>query len=174
MFFLDEIDASIPEVLVILNAAIANGYFDFPCGRKDAHKDFRVIAAGNTKGTGADNNYTGRYSLDRASLDRFALVEINYSPTIESSVCNNNTELLAFTHSFRKATEKANIECLFSYRTISRISSLEDSDIPLKDIIEYSLIKGLDKDDVNIIAENIKKDGLPTNNKYYDALISIY
>lgn len=29
LFFLDEMDASIPEVLVILNAAIANRYFDF-------------------------------------------------------------------------------------------------------------------------------------------------
>ena len=30
VFMLDEMDASIPEVLIILNAAIANGYFDFP------------------------------------------------------------------------------------------------------------------------------------------------
>ena len=32
LFFLDELDASIPEVLIILNAAIANRYFDFPTG----------------------------------------------------------------------------------------------------------------------------------------------
>ncbi len=30
VFMLDEMDASIPEVLIILNAAIANRYFDFP------------------------------------------------------------------------------------------------------------------------------------------------
>ena len=30
LFFLDEMDASIPETLIILNAAIANRYFDFP------------------------------------------------------------------------------------------------------------------------------------------------
>lgn len=42
LFFLDEIDASIPEVLVLLNAAIANRYFEFPNGRVDAHPDFRV------------------------------------------------------------------------------------------------------------------------------------
>lgn len=78
LFFLDEIDASIPEVLVILNAAIANRYFDFPNGKVEAHPDFRVIAAGNTNGLGADNAYTGRYCLDRASLDRFALVDIDY------------------------------------------------------------------------------------------------
>ena len=33
VFFLDEMDASVPEVLIILNAAIANGYFDFPIGK---------------------------------------------------------------------------------------------------------------------------------------------
>ena len=30
IFFLDEMDASIPEALVLINAAIANGYFEFP------------------------------------------------------------------------------------------------------------------------------------------------
>ena len=56
LFMLDEMDASIPEVLVILNAAIANRYFDFPApiGYVEAHPDFRVIAAGNTFGLGAN------------------------------------------------------------------------------------------------------------------------
>lgn len=44
----------IPEVLVILNAAIANRYFDFPTGKVTAHKNFRLIAAGNTTGTGSE------------------------------------------------------------------------------------------------------------------------
>ena len=79
---MDEMDASIPETLIILNAAIANRYFDFPNGKVSANPNFRVIAAGNTVGTGADNNYTGRYCLDRASLDRFAMVNIDYSEKI--------------------------------------------------------------------------------------------
>ena len=79
-------DASVPETLIILNAAIANRYFDFPTGRVRANPKFRVIAAGNTLGTGADINYTGRYSLDRASLDRFALVQIDYSREIENAI----------------------------------------------------------------------------------------
>ena len=41
MFFLDEIDASSPEALIILNSAIANRYFDFPIGRIETNKDFR-------------------------------------------------------------------------------------------------------------------------------------
>ena len=84
VFMLDEIDASIPEVLVILNAAIANRYFDFPApiGYVEAHPDFRVVAAGNTFGLGADMEYVGRNQLDMASLDRFAVVEIDYDRDI--------------------------------------------------------------------------------------------
>ena len=76
VFMLDEMDASIPEVLIILNAAIANRYFDFPApiGYVEAHPNFRVIAAGNTTGNGADFEYVGRNQLDAASLDRFAVI----------------------------------------------------------------------------------------------------
>ena len=45
LFMLDEMDASIPEVLVILNAAIANGYFDFPApiGFVEAHRTLELL-----------------------------------------------------------------------------------------------------------------------------------
>lgn len=72
-------DASAPEVLIHLNAALANGYFDFPNGKVYAHEDFRVVGAGNTTGQGADAQYTGRTQLDASSLDRFKLVEVNYN-----------------------------------------------------------------------------------------------
>jgi len=61
LFFFDEIDASVPEVLVLLNAAIENRYFNFPTGKVNAHSNFRVIAAGNTYGSGASIQYVGRY-----------------------------------------------------------------------------------------------------------------
>jgi hypothetical protein len=170
VFFLDEMDASIPETLVILNAAIANRYFDFPIGKVDAHPDFRIIAAGNTLGTGADNNYTGRYCLDRASLDRFALVHIDYSPKIEMSMAANNKELVDFCHIFRKITDKAGIECLFSYRTINRIAKLEKVFDNLQSVIQISLLKGLDFDDVNIIGNELSNYDNMKNNKYAQAI----
>ena len=151
VFFLDEMDGSIPEVLIILNAAIANRYFDFPIGKVEAHPNFRIIAAGNTLGTGADNNYTGRYCLDRASLDRFALINIDYSPKIEKAMALNNMDLVNFAHAFRKATDSMGIECLFSYRTINRIAKLEQVFSNLKEVIQISLLKGMDVDDLNII-----------------------
>lgn len=170
VFFLDEMDASVPETLIILNAAIANRYFDFPIGKVDAHPNFRVIAAGNTLGTGADNNYTGRYCLDRASLDRFAMVDIDYSQKIEMAMADNNSELVKFCHAFRKATEKAGIECLFSYRTINRIAKLEGVFDNLSKVIQISLLKGLDIDDVNILTGELDKMSDMKSNKYVKAL----
>lgn len=173
LFFLDEMDASIPEVLVILNAAIANRYFDFPIGKVEAHPNFRVIAAGNTTGLGADNNYTGRYCLDRASLDRFAMINIDYSPRIEAAMSRGNKELVAFAHSFRTATEEAGVECLFSYRTIERIALLEQVIPDLYEILSISLLKGLDVEDVNTLRDKIEMDKAMSGNKYAKAFSEV-
>lgn len=172
LFFLDEMDGSIPETLIILNAAIANGYFDFPTGKVEAHPDFRVIAAGNTVGTGADIEYTGRYQLDASSLDRFALIEIDYSPAIESAVTNGNNDLCKFARKFREITNKVGIRCLFSYRSMERISKLEEMNgFDLPEILKISLTKGLSKDDLNIIYKEFQKQSFI--NKYVEAFNAI-
>lgn len=170
LFFLDEMDGSIPETLIILNAAIANRYFDFPTGKVEAHPDFRVIAAGNTIGTGADIEYTGRYQLDASSLDRFALIEINYSPAIEEAVTNGNKELCKFARLFLEITNAVGIRCLFSYRSMERIAKLEGT-FELAEVLKMALTKGLSKDDLNIIANEFEKKRFI--NKYVEAIKNI-
>lgn len=165
LFMLDEIDASTPEVLVILNAAIANGYFDFPTGRVDAHEDFRLIAAGNTFGTGADIEYTGRYQLDAASLDRFAVIQIDYSKAVEEAIAGGNKNLLQFIWSFREAVEKAQIKFVVSYRAIERLHKLEDV-LEAGEALKICLLRSLDLDDMKVICRNMN---LPSSNAYADA-----
>lgn len=156
VFMLDEMDASIPEVLVILNAAIANRYFDFPApiGYVEAHPDFRVIAAGNTTGHGADYEYVGRNQLDAASLDRFAIVEIDYSVEIENGMACD-IELADFCREFRKASAKAGVQVIVSYRAISRLAKMVQL-LSLEDALKTCLIKGLERDDLNIICNELK------------------
>lgn len=173
LFFLDEMDASIPEVLVALNAAIANHYYDFPIGRVDAHPDFRVIAAGNTFGTGADNNYTGRYCLDKASLDRFVSVNIDYSEKIERAITNENEELITFCHSFRKAAKEAGVSCLFSYRTLEYITKLEKVCSSLEEVLSITLLKDLGKDTIRILYKKIDND-IYLDNKYLQAMNNLF
>lgn len=165
LFFLDEMDGSIPETLIILNSAIANRYFDFPTGKVNAHENFRIISAGNTVGTGADIEYTGRFQLDASSLDRFALIEVGYSPAIEMNVSNGNTELCEFARDFRKACDDAGIRCLFTYRSLDRINRLE-SLFELPETLKMSLTKGLGTDDIRIISRNLQN----SDSKYAKAL----
>lgn len=156
LFMLDEMDASIPETLLILNSAIANKYFDFPApiGYVEAHPDFRVIAAGNTFGLGADYDYVGRNQLDAASLDRFGLVPVDYDPRIEESCANGDMDLLSFCRKFRSATKKAGIRTVVSYRAISRIAKLSGS-IATDKLLDSCLIKSLGKDDLNTIRNDL-------------------
>lgn len=156
LFMLDEMDASIPEVLIILNAAIANRYFDFPApiGYVEAHKDFRVVAAGNTFGNGADYDYVGRNQLDAASLDRFAQVRIDYDPHIEEGCANGDADLLNFCRKFRAATKKAGIRTVVSYRAISRMAKLTQM-MDAAELLDSCLIKSLELDDLKAIEADV-------------------
>ena len=166
IFFLDEIDASIPEVLVLLNAAIANRYFEFPTGRIEAHKNFRVVAAGNTVGSGADELYTGRLVLDQATLDRFVIIDFDYDRNIEMHISNNNKELVDFIEDLRKQAKTNGIRATFSYRCITMVTKLEKTNIPLKQIIAIAVFKGMTKDTIN----SFRATG---SNKYYKALYDL-
>lgn len=169
LFMLDEIDASIPEVLIILNAAIANRYFDFPApiGYVEAHPDFRVIAAGNTFGYGADFEYVGRNQLDAASLDRFALVRMDYSKAIETAVAFGDNALVDFCEQYRKSAEKNGIKVIVSYRAIGRLAKMMSA-LGQEEAMRTCLIKGLGKDDVRMIS-----NGIDNGNKYKTVLLNV-
>lgn len=149
VFFLDEMDASIPEVLVLLNAAIANGYFEFPDGKINFGDKVHFVSAGNTVGSGADEMYTGRMVLDQATLDRFAIIEFDYSRSIELLLAKGNNELVNFVRALRDDAKEKGIRATFSYRCITMMAKLENSGMNLKEAIKISVMKGLDKDTIN-------------------------
>lgn len=167
LFFLDEIDASAPEVLVCLNAAIANRYFTFPNGFKKAHENFRVVAAGNTLGTGADASYTGRMQLDAASLNRFVVVPVGYDERIDNLSAQGDQELVTFANAYRKAAKKIGLSTICSYRNISQIKVAEPA-MELKDALLFCLTKEMNKDDINIMANEMSRN-IGTN-RYLEAL----
>lgn len=168
LFFLDEIDASIPEVLVLLNAAIANRYFEFPNGRVDAHPDFRVVAAGNTVGSGANDLYTGRLVLDSATLDRFVIIEFDYDRNIEMKLAQGNEALVNFIRGLRRFSKENGVRATFSYRCIITVVKLEKAGMELHDILAIAVFKGLDKDTVKTLKTDVNKDG--NTGKYFYAL----
>lgn len=152
IFFLDEMDASIPEVLVLLNAAIANGYFEFPIGRVDFDLDkIHFVAAGNTVGSGADELYTGRMVLDQATLDRFAIIEFDYDKNIEMAITKGNRELVEFIRELRSKANQTGIRATFSYRCMTMVTKLEKSGMKLEEILKITVFKGMDKDTMNTL-----------------------
>lgn len=92
VFLLDEVDAGDPNVLLVLNSALANGDLSVPARVKKPfakrHPDFVLICAANTWGTGSDWQYVGRNQLDAAFLSRFsgAIIEVGYDEVLERSL----------------------------------------------------------------------------------------
>ena len=155
MFFLDEMDASIPEVLVKLNMAIAQGYFEFPNGEVlDFGENIHWVAAGNTVGSGADENYTGRMVLDQASLDRFVIIEFNYSLAIEMKITEGNKELVDFIRNIRNKAQVNGIRATFSYRCMTMVTRLEKSGMKMDKILKIAVFKGLDDDTIRVLVTN--------------------
>ena len=150
VFMLDEMDASCADTLVCLNAALANGYFTFPCGRVKMHPDFHCIAAGNTCGRGATEEYTGRSVLDAASLNRFMPVEFDYCAAIEKRLAGGDAEILEFIRDLRKSARAAGVHIVLGYRNIQRLAKYRKVwDLPK--LVKYCVTGGYDADEINIL-----------------------
>lgn len=154
VFMLDELDASVPEALIILNSAIANKYFDFPApiGKKYANDNFRIITAGNTLGRGADSKYIARNMIDIASLDRFFYINIDYDRDIEFYLCHDYT-LIDFVEGIRKILKKQQIAQVITYRSISLYSKLLESKVYDNDVklLRDTIFKNFSSNDLKLI-----------------------
>jgi hypothetical protein len=90
VFLFDEMDAADPNMLLLVNEALANGEFDNPINGEllERSPGFIGMAAMNTPGTGANRKYTGRERLDFSTLDRWRMgrVFIGIEPEIEEAI----------------------------------------------------------------------------------------
>ena len=165
LFFADELDNSTAEAIIALNAALANGYYTFPnSGEKVAkHPDFYCIAAGNTNGQGATEEYCGRYQMDESSRDRFAFIEIDYNAKVEESICGGHLDILEFVRDLRSVTKSLQIKLICGYRTISRLAKFYD--MSTKFVLDSFIFKGLAVDDIREIAA-----ALSSKSKYTDEI----
>lgn len=170
VFLLDEIDASAPDVLVVINAAISNSWFPFPDRTVTAHKNFRVIATGNTTGRGADSAYRGRVQLDAASLDRFVMVKVDYDNRIDKMMVGNDNDLYEFVLAYRQAVEATGIvNAICSHRRVHQLAILSSCQDPMS-ALQACLLTGLDADDIRAITKSTMSIISPDANKWVRAL----
>ena len=123
VFLCDEMDAADPNVMLVLNSALANGYCSVPNYNDGKpiyqHKDFVMVAAANTFGKGATRVYAGRNTLDDATLDRFRIgtIECDYDERIEAAVCPDG-ELRSRLQTIRRKIDSAGLRRVMSTRFI--------------------------------------------------------
>ena len=156
LFLFDEVDASMPQAIMAFNAALANGHCDFPGDTEPTkrHPDFRVVAAANTFGRGADRQYVGRNQLDAASLDRFVIISMDYDEKLERALAGN-TEWARKVQRIRREINKQQIRHIVSPRASIQGARLLAAGFSTDEVLESTVWKGLDKDSKARVLANI-------------------
>ena len=158
LYFQDEYDRSNAEAAIVLNTALANGYYDFPIvGRVIAHPNFRFMAAGNTLMKGADEEYVSGQPQDASCRDRFAaFFKVGYSHEVELAVAHGNEEIVAFVEDVRQAVATCGLQHVVSYRaTAAMIDEVEHENDKVS-CCEESVFKGLEQDEIREIYGALK------------------
>lgn len=140
--FLDEVDVADPGVLVGINALISNDRFRFPDGAVvERHRDFYLLAGGNTIGTGGTSGFT-RNKLDAAFLDRFVKVKVDYDPQLESALCDNDA-WVSYVQKVRLHLQRSTLGTFYvTSRAVINGAALLEAGIPASVVVESVLLPG--------------------------------
>lgn len=128
VMLLDEIDAGDSNLFTYMNKAVANeSYtaeqrFENPVVKK--HRDFILVAAANTFGSGGDAMYVGRNQLDAATLDRFqvGMICMDYSREVELSIAPQ--ELCEWAWRIRDLIQANKLRRIMSTRVIKNLAAM--------------------------------------------------
>lgn len=155
LLMLDEIDNSMAEALVPINALLANGFITFQNGETLYLDDNHfIIAAGNTNGQGATAEYNGRYKMDESTRSRFGFVKIMYDEAVEKSIVGNYTDILDFINDMRRVRDDSNISLILGYREIACLVAFYD-DEDIDETLDNFILKGMEQDTINEIASRL-------------------
>lgn len=143
IYLADEIDGSMPDALLALNGALANGHCSFPDKIVCRHPDFIFLAAANTTGTGGTIEYVGRFKQDAAFNDRFVFLDWPLDEALEASLVTN-TEWLGYVRLVRHNLSVSTIKGhLITPRATIYGESLLAAGLEFDTVVEMVLKKGL-------------------------------
>ena len=154
LMFFDEMCTNSPEANTAINALLANKYIVLQNGEvlKMSPRHY-VVAADNTNGLGATEEYNGRYKMDESTRDRFAFFFIDYDAAVEESIVGDKKDILDFVRELRNVTKECNISLVLGYRCINRLVKFYNRDAART--IEHNILKGMEQDTVNEIAARL-------------------
>lgn len=154
VFLIDEIDAGNPNVLAVLNGSLDNNQMGFPCGMVDKHKDFIVIAAANTIGSGGNLTYVGRNRIDGATLDRFFMLNWDYDEDFENEI-SPLKEFTAHVQKIRKAANELNLQVIVSPRISIKGGQMIAAGMSKERVLELMLWNKLSVDEVKQLKSKV-------------------
>ncbi len=165
VFLLDEVDNGNPNILTVLNSALSNSFMAFPDGMVNRHKNFVLVATANTFGNGATAEYVGRNALDKAFLDRFTTLNIDYDADIEQAMLdsvkgldgNVGTHWLQVVRKARANVANYGLKVVVSPRaTLAGAKLLRDKDVwSMAEVVESTILAGVKDDQKVKIMEGI-------------------
>jgi len=166
---LDELDFCQPEYLAVLQAVFeGNGtplvIMDNGGERIVPHEDFRIIACANTLGRGDTGGYHGTNALNIATLDRWAIVTMDYTEK-EARVLKEILEsdeliskMMSLTKRVRESIKQQQLpDMVFSTRRLIHLAeALKDPNMSFKEAIEMELLGRTTNEERAIIFEYVK------------------
>ena len=164
-YLFDEWDVSDNQSVKFFNMLLSQRMFVIPkYGVVKCHPNFRVIAAGNTKGTGPTANYPTAVIQDASCRNRFVSIYYGYNEEIEMKLAKGDKALVSFVHDLRAAVKESGLDTVISYRNIINCKDMQD--IPFykgKDalIVKRCFAGDFDEDNFEMVSANLE-----TNNKY--------
>ena len=155
LMFIDEMCTNSPEANTAINALLANRYIVLQNGEtlRMSPRQY-VVAADNTNGLGATEEYNGRYKMDESTRDRFAFFFIDYDAAVEESIVGDKKDILDFVRELRNVTKECNISLVLGYRCINRLVKFYNRDAART--IEHNILKGMEQDTINEIAARLE------------------
>lgn len=155
IYLFDEVDASMPGACLALNAALANGYCDFPDGKIDRSPKCVVIASGNVW-NGATEDYVGRFQPDAAFADRFIKFRWDYDEKLERAIAQNDV-WCDYVIKVRTIIRKKGIKKHVVSPRASQFGALMLSGgVPWREVVEDCVRKGLPDATWKIITDEVE------------------
>ena len=175
IIFYDEFDNGNGDTRVALNTMYSNlrdkinnpasdkyirfaGEIDIPI-----NPNMRMIAAGNTDGTGCDEHYTDRYPIDESIMERYKAIYIDYDENVEKQMLSSYEAWYNFIKSFREACKnystsqsKQNVQGNASTRDVADIKRDIQLDAKtMSEVMNQYFVRIKDKDYRFAIARTI-------------------
>lgn len=149
VFLADELDGSSPTEAVRLNnhfAAAPGDMLPFPDGMIACHADFVLIASANTYGNGRDRQYVGRYQMDSATMDRFAVLDWPYDEGLERAIAGNDSWTYRV-QALRRAVAACELLHIVSPRASIKGAKMLAAGIPQPDVERMLIWAGMSAND---------------------------